>query len=503
MKRPMRWYEHIALNIYWLGINIASGIITPILLPYLVVLFMPPEQKNSYLASVRVVGLAVAMLAQPIFGMLSDRSTSRFGRRRPFIFASALGNALFLIIIAVSPRFLGSPLDGFFGPAFGVTTAYAVLMAGIVLLQVSSNVGQGAVQGLIPDLVPENQRGRSSGFKSVLELLPVFLVIFIGPLVDRGQVGLVVGIIIAGFLITMLVTLVSAHEQPRAGAPEPLRAGPFLRILALTVLFVGVTQAAVWLVKASGAALSAQGASMAVQIALVGLAGLLGMAGSIFLGVYLGAWVGIGKEARGQSSFIWWVINRLMFLAAVGSIQGFAQFFLRDVLQIPNAASMTTVLLAVVALFLLPSAILGGTLADRIGRKRLVSYAGLVAAAGALILLFARNVPMVILSGSIIGLGTGTFMATNWALGTLLAPPNDAGRYLGISNLAGAGAGIVGAGIGGPMADFFNALQPGLGYIVIFAIYAALFLISSLTLTRVKLSDQAVAPGSLPAAAGE
>jgi len=219
-----------------------------------------------------------------------------------------------------------------------------------------------------------------------------------------------------------------------------------------------------------------------------GLAGLVGMAGAIFIGVYGGAWLGIGKEARQQSSFIWWVVNRLLFLAAVGSIQGFAQYFLRDVLQIPNAARMTTVLLAVVAIFLLPSALGGGYLADRFGRIRLVGLAGVVAAAGTVLLLFSTNMPMVIVSGCIIGLGAGTFMATNWALGTDLAPKQEAGKYLGISNLAGAGAGIVGAGIGGPMADFFNALRPGLGYLVIFGIYAGLFLLSTATLTRIKVT---------------
>jgi MFS family permease len=151
---------------------------------------------------------------------------------------------------------------------------------------------------------------------------------------------------------------------------------------------------------------------------------------------------------------------------------------------------MTTVLLAVVALFLMPSAIFGGNLADKIGRMRLVRYAGLIAAFGTLILLFSRNMPMVIISGCIIGLGTGTFMATNWALGTDLVPPEQAGKYLGISNLAGAGAGIVGAGIGGPMADFFNRLQPGLGYLVIFAIYGMLFLISALTLVKIKVPEK-------------
>jgi MFS family permease len=489
MERETRWTDHIVINIYWLGLNVASGVITPVLLPYLVALFVPDAQKNTYLATVRVVGLAVAMMIQPMAGLLSDRSTLRWGRRRPFIVAGTLLDVLFLLVVGVSPLLIGNPADPFFERALGVSTAYIVLLAGIVLLQISSNVAHGALQGLIPDLVPANRRGRSSGVKAVMELLPVFLIIFIGPLVDAGRIWLTIGVIIGSFLITMLLTVFFVHEKPQKEKPAGGVREPLLRLVALTAIFVAVTQGAVWLVRASGTWLGEQGAAVGVQVAIVGLAGLVGMAGSILLGVYLGAWVGIGREARQQTSFIWWVINRLLFLAAVGSIQAFAQYFLRDVLQVEKAASMTTLLLAVVAAFLLPSALVGGSLADRIGRKRLVGYAGLVAGSGALLLLGARNIPLVMVAGCIIGLGTGTFMATNWALGTDLVPAKQAGRYLGISNLAGAGAGIVGAGIGGPMADFFNLLRPGLGYLVIFALYAALFFLSTAVLTRVRVTS--------------
>ena len=491
MKRDLRWYDHITISIYWLGLNIASGIITPVLLPYLVAQFMPEAQKNTYLAIVRVIGLAVAMFVQPVAGMLSDRSLSRWGRRRPYIVVGAVFNVLFLVIVGLSPSFVHSDLDALIQPLLGVTVAYAVLMVGTVLLQVSSNVAHGALQGLIPDMVPDHQRGRASGVKAVFELLPVFLVLFIGPLVDSGKVGLVVGIIVAGFLLSALVTALCVHETPLQERPAVKVGENVLRLLALTAIFVAVTRVAVWGVQASGRALGAVQASIALQVILVGLAGLLGMAGSIVIGVYLGARVGIGKDAGAHTGFIWWVVNRLLFLAAVGSIQGFAQYFLADVLHIPNAATMTSILMGAVAGFLLPSALGGGYLADRIGRKRLVVLSGFVAAAGAVLLLFSTSMPLVIVSGCIIGLGAGTFMATNWALGTDLAPAEDAGRYLGISNLAGAGAAIVGAGIGGPMADSFNALQPGLGYLVIFAIYAALFVLSSLVILRVRVPDKA------------
>jgi MFS family permease len=485
-KKTLRWYDHIAINTYWLGINVASGTITPVLLPYLVALFAPPESKNTYLASIRVIGLAVAMMIQPVSGMLSDRSTHPLGRRRPFIIGGTLFNALFLLIVGSSVLFMDSPLDEKLLALLGVTLAYLVLLAGIALLQISSNVAQGALQGLIPDIVPDDQRGRASGVKAVMELLPAFLVIGMGPLVDAGRTWQVIAIIIGTFLVTMLITVICVREKPLKEKPTDGLREPVLRILALTTIFVAVTRGSVAIVRTAGSQLSQRGAGLAVQIAVVGLAGLVSMAGSIFVGVYIGAWVGIGKGARKHTAFIWWIVNRLLYLAAVGSIQGFAQYYLSDVLHIPNAATMTTLLLAAVAVFLIASALGGGYLADRVGHRRLVALSGLIAAAGTFLLLFAPSVPLVLVSGCIIGTATGTFMATNWALGTRLAPPEKAGLYLGISNLAGAGAGIVGAGIGGPMADFFNALSPGLGYLVIFAAYGVLFLFSVLALTQVK-----------------
>ncbi|WP_298003846.1 PucC family protein, partial [Anaerolinea sp.] len=78
------------------------------------------------------------------------------------------------------------------------------------------------------------------------------------------------------------------------------------------------------------------------------------------------------------------------------------------------------------------------------------------------------------------------FYATSWALGVSLVPEDQAGRYLGVSNLAGAGAGMVGTGIGGPIADWINRIQPGMGYFVIFGAYALLLILSVVTLRWVQ-----------------
>jgi len=485
MEKSKRWYELLGLNGYQLGLSMASNVISPLLLPALVLLYMPPEKKNTYTALVYVTGLAVAMFVQPVMGMWSDRCTARLGRRRPFILWGALLNVVFLLVVGASLFFRDSSANPFFQSTFGVTASLVILLLGIILLQFSSNISQAGQQGLIPDVIQENQRGRASGIKSVMEMIPAALVLAISPLLDKGNFWIVIFILMAFYLLTMLWTVLSTREQPIIEKPPRPQGRPVLRMLLLTVIFVGVTQLALWLVKGCASWLPMETTALWLRVAVVGLAGLIGMAGSIFIGVYFGAQVGIGSEARQQKSFIWWVVTRLMFLAAIGSTRNFAMYFVKDVLQVPNPATVTTYLTAVIFIFLLITSLLGGYLSDRMGRKKLLLAAGLIAFIGTILLIFSRTIPMVMVAGAFLGLGTGTFMSANWALGTDLVPAKDAGRYLGISNLAGAGAGIVGSSIGGPLADYFNAIQPGLGYPVIFALYGGLFLLSALLLPKI------------------
>lgn len=463
--RRLRAIDYITVNIYWLGLNFVTGGLTPIILPYLVQQFVPEVLKNTYYGGLRTAGLIVAILVQPLAGMLSDRSTQRWGRRRPFIFLGTMLDLVFLAWIARSGN-------------------YWMLFVAVLFLQFSSNIAHGALQGLIPDLVPREQRGRASGVKAVMELLPVILLplLGIGVLVDQGRVWAAVLVIMVALFIAMLLTMM-VREEPLRERPEMPIKPRVARIVLLTLIFVVATSVFGGLVGFVGALLKESGV---LQLVAVGLAGLVAMAGAIVVGVWLSARVGIGEGAHRHSSFVWWVVNRLLFFAAVTSIQGFAQYFLQDVLEVSNPGQATALLMAVVGVFTVIAALGSGFLADRFGRKRLLILTGIVAGAGTLLLLFSVNIFMVYFSGFLIGVATGVFVTTNWALGTDLVPPEEAGRYLGISNLAGAGAGVVGAGIGGPLADFFNMSSPGLGYLVVFAIYGVCFLLSSVTLLKVR-----------------
>jgi len=468
--RRLRTIDYLTVNIYWLGLSFVTGSLTPIILPYLVQQFVPAALKNTYYGGLRTAGLIVAILVQPLAGMLSDRSTLRWGRRRPFILLGTILDLVFLALVALSGN-------------------YWMLFIAVLFLQFSSNIAHGALQGLIPDLAPQEQRGRASGVKAVMELLPVILLplLGIGVLVDQGRIWTAVLVVMSALFMAMLLTMV-VREEPLREKPEMPIKPRVARIVLLTLIFVVAASVFGGLVGFVGRLLMGSGA---LQLVAVGLAGLVAMAGAIIVGVWLSARVGIGEGAERHSSFVWWVVNRLLFFAAVTSIQGFAQYFLQDVLEVPNPAQATTVLLAVVGVFTVIAALSGGFLADRFGRRRLLILTGVIAGAGTFLLVFSVNLFMVYFSAFFIGVATGVFVTTNWALGTDLVPPEEAGRYLGISNLAGAGAGVVGAGIGGPLADFFNMSSPGLGYLVVFAIYGVCFLLSSVTLVKVRETREA------------
>lgn len=475
--RRLRWHEFITINLFWLGLNVRNTAVGSVFTPYLLALFVPEGERNSALGFISTAGLIIAMLVQPAAGLLSDRSTSRFGRRRPFLVIGSLFDVLFLALIALSSNF-------------------AMLLMATLLIQFSANLSHGPLQGLIPDLAPPEQRGRASAVKAVLELLPIVLVGFtIAQLVGAGEFGwavFVTGIVI---LITMLLTVIFVHEEPLREKPSVSFKGPMLRTLGMLAgILVGALAGL-----ASGGAIGGllglaawpfvgKAAALAV---MVGLGGMTAMVIAVVAGVWSGALAVLGQEALQNASFTWWIVNRLFFLAAATSFQGFLPFFLMYTfgMTAEQAASTNGTLMTVIGLFILASALGGGWLADRFGKRRMAWWSGIVAALGAslaLITIWLPHMSLLYLAGILIGLGTGFFMTSNWALGADLAPAQEAGRYLGVSNLAGAGAGMIGKGMGGPLADYLNGFQPGLGYFAIFAAYAVLFAMSAVSLRWVQ-----------------
>ncbi|MEU6771332.1 MFS transporter [Streptomyces sp. NPDC046759] len=110
--------------------------------------------KETVLAWVTGAGAVVSLLANPLFGALSDRTTARAGRRTPWIVAGSAGGSLALLLLARA--------GGMWSMALGWC-----------LVQLTLNAAFAAVTAAVPDRVPRLQRGAVGGWLGAAQILGV------------------------------------------------------------------------------------------------------------------------------------------------------------------------------------------------------------------------------------------------------------------------------------------------------------------------------------------
>jgi len=106
------------------------------------------EQAPSSLAVVTGTGALLAMVGNPFFGRLSDRTSWRLGMRRPWMLIGLGGGCLGIVIVALAP-------------------SIPMVLVGWCLAQLLFNALLAALAAVLPDQVPPGQRGLVSGFLGV------------------------------------------------------------------------------------------------------------------------------------------------------------------------------------------------------------------------------------------------------------------------------------------------------------------------------------------------
>jgi MFS family permease len=143
----------VRLSLYWLGLSSIFAGLTNILGNRLQFTgLVVPGTEGTTLFGLTIGGSVVALLVQPTIGSLSDYTTSRWGRRKPYILIGSILDVVFLYGIANSNGLLA--IAGF-----------------VILLQFSSNFAQGPFQGYVPDLVPAHQVGLASSLVGLMQIL--------------------------------------------------------------------------------------------------------------------------------------------------------------------------------------------------------------------------------------------------------------------------------------------------------------------------------------------
>lgn len=421
MLSPLRLAAVLAFGF---SLTLVSNTLEPGVLGHKV-LELAPGAPNTALGFTTFAGLIVAVLVQPIAGALSDRTRSRWGRRLPYFLVGTAAVAACLYLIAAAPVF-------------------GVLVAGVLLIQLSSNVVQAPSQALIPDQVDEPHRGRVAGLKATLDIVAFVAgrlvageLLALAPSWGSGAVVAAVSVPVAVLLVALVLTGAGAREGPEA----------------------------------------AEGASRPLREALSGA---------------------FKVDFRANPAFAWWFANRFLFWTGFLVLNTFLLFYVIDVLGRSESdaqrliGQLSTVLGVVLALVALPA----GWVSDRVGRKPVVVCGGLLAAVGTALLLLARDVPLLVAAGGVAGLGIGMFLSANWALITDIVPRTEAARYLGVANIATAGGSALARVLGGALIDPINAAtgSRSAGYMAAYGLAVLCFLLGTLAILPLR------GPGTRPAA---
>lgn len=164
------------------GVGMCAGWFGPIqVLLGLQAAALTPDHKEATLSLVTGVGAVVSTLANPLAGAFSDRTTSRFGRRVPWIVGGTLVGAIGLVLLAAADT-------------------VPMMILAWCLVQGGLNGTLAALTAAVPDLVPVEQRGLVSGVIGMTQTL--------GIVVGTGVATLVAGV--GGAYLVLAVLVIAA-----------------------------------------------------------------------------------------------------------------------------------------------------------------------------------------------------------------------------------------------------------------------------------------------------
>ncbi len=300
----------LGINAMWFGQGAHWPPINFVLLPFMATL-IAGGSADLVIGRVSAAGNLFALLAPILAGWLSDRTSTRWGRRRPWILAGTAVNMAGLGLLAFS------------GAQLPLAFAY-------MLVQLSFNLAGGAYAAVIPDVVPPADRGRASGSLGMMNGLGAVagLAAVTGAtaLFGETRTGVVVGFTAIALIlaITTVITLIAVEEPASA---SPLH--PALQLHPTVV--VAVVAAAI--------AVVAWIAFLFIPFSALGVAAGLTCLGAGLVAGFVGARV---PAIRGffvafrNHDFFWTFATRAFVMMGIYTIYPFLALYFRHVIGVHN-----------------------------------------------------------------------------------------------------------------------------------------------------------------------
>ncbi|HEX5690943.1 MAG TPA: MFS transporter [Roseiflexaceae bacterium] len=411
--RRLTALDQFFISCFWLAYNIHWGALIAIVLPNQIAMIVGDADKEFYNGLIPPLGALVSLLITPVAGALSDRSRSRYGRRRPFMTVGTLINIVFLILIA----------------GFGSGSNIWLFLLCYMGIQLGNNWSGGPYAGLIPDVVPHEQRGAASGWLGLMTAIGTLVgALAAGRLIAGGNYWPIYTLIIVALAVMLILTWWGVREQPNTVDPGRFDTGVFLRSFLL--------------------------------------------------------------DPRIYRDFYWVLLTRGLVTMGIYSVFTFFQYFLQDVIKAENPVEQASYLIGIIIVAGIPTSMIAGSLSDRYGRKPMVYLSGGLMALAAIIFIAVALFPSLLFTfvvGALFGVGYGAYQAVDWALAIDVLPGGeDAAKDMGIWHVAIVLPQILAPAITGLTLNALKGRSLLLGYTVVFVLTAIWFVLGTVFVQQIK-----------------
>jgi Na+/melibiose symporter-like transporter len=428
-ERPrLSHFRQAALSLYWFGTSMHWTAILLITLPKQAFLIGGDAVKGQTLGNVLLAGAFVSMVVAPVFGAISDRIATRWGRRRPWIVLGTVLNIVGLFGLIYFPR-------------ANDMSSLPLYIVAFMWVEFWNNVATAPFSALIPDVVPAAQRGSASGWYGLMSMLGNFVGGMTGLIFTRnGQTDIAAIYYLTGVLLFlgMLGTVIFVKEPPAPKNLPPLRWGEFLR-------------------------------------------GLIEP-----LRDHDFRWVFWTRFLMVMGTF---TVQEFLQYFMRDVVKDFTLFGARVA---ENAESAVSFFVLALLLGAIVSSLAAGILSDRFGRKFMVYASSGLQAVAPIVFLFVAPFPLVVGLGLVFGLGYGAYQAVDWALASDVLPSeSDYAKDMGVWHIAMTFPQVIATPIAGFMLDRFQVVGrqrglPNLGYTAIFLLAVIYFALGTVLVRRIR-----------------
>ncbi len=421
----MSHFRQAMLSLYWFGTSAHWAAILLITLPQQAFLIGGDAVKGSTLGVVLLIGAFVSMIVAPLFGALSDRIRTPWGRRRPWIVVGTVMNVVGLLGLIYFPR-------------ANDLSSLPLFIVAFMWVEFWNNVATAPYSALIPDIVPVSQRGSASGWYGLMNMLGNFAGGLSALIFTRNGVTNLTSIyffIGGAMLFGMLGTVLFVREPAVMGKLPPFQPGAFVR-------------------------------------------GLLDpFRDHDFRWVFWTRFLMVMGTFTVQEFLQFFMRDVVKDFTILGHT--LAQ----------NAESAVSFFIIALLGGAIISSLAAGILSDRLGRKFMVYISSALQAVVPIIFIFYAPFGLVVGLGLVFGLGYGAYQAVDWALASDVLPSHDDyAKDMGVWHVAMTFPQVISTPIAGFLLDRFQALgsrtaMPHLGYTVIFLL-ATIYLVLGTVLVR-------------------